>query len=33
MTFFPALFGHIEVRVDTRDPRGARRRPVVRSAR
>jgi hypothetical protein len=32
MQFFPVLFGHIEVRVDSRDPRRARRRPVVRSA-
>jgi hypothetical protein len=29
--FFPSLFGHIEVHVDARDPRKARRRPVVRS--
>ena len=33
MQFFPALFGHLEVHVDTRDPRRARRRPVVRSGR
>jgi hypothetical protein len=33
MQFFPALFGHIEVRIDTRDPRRARRRPIVRSGR
>jgi hypothetical protein len=31
MEFFPGLFGHIEVHVDSRDPRRARRRPVVRS--
>ena len=31
MEFFPALFGHIEVKVDSRDPRRVgRRRPVVR---
>jgi hypothetical protein len=33
MQFFPALFGHVEVRIDTRDPRRARRRPIVRSGR
>jgi hypothetical protein len=32
MQFFPTLFGHIEVHIDSRDPRKARRRPVVRSA-
>ncbi len=32
MEFFPALFGHIEYRVDTRPPRRPRRRPI-RSAR
>jgi hypothetical protein len=31
MEFFPGLFGHIEVHVDSRDPRRARRRRVVRS--
>ena len=30
MQFFPASFGHIEVFVDARDPREARRRPLVR---
>jgi hypothetical protein len=34
MEFFPGVFGHIEVHVDSRDPRRARRRrPVVRSGR
>jgi hypothetical protein len=33
MQFFPLLFGHVEVRIDTRDPRRARRRPIVRSGR
>ena len=33
MEFFPTWFGHFEVRIDTRDPRKARRRPVVRSGR
>jgi hypothetical protein len=33
MEFYPAPFGHIEIRVDTRDPKRARRRPVVRSGR
>jgi len=28
MEFFPALFGHIEYRVDSRDPRKPRRRPI-----
>jgi len=30
MTFFPTLFGHVEIRVDGRDPRSARRRAMVR---
>ena len=30
MTFFPTLFGHVEIRIDSRDPRGARRRALVR---
>jgi len=33
MQFFPSVFGHVEIRIDARDPRKARRRPVVRSAR
>jgi hypothetical protein len=33
MTFFPTLFGHVEIRVDSRDPRRARRRPIVMSGR
>lgn len=33
MQFFPSLFGHVEIHIDPRDPRKARRRPVVRSAR
>lgn len=32
MQFFPALFGHIEWKVDSRDPKRPRRRPI-RSAR
>jgi len=32
MEFFPAPFGHYEIRIDSRDPRSSRRRrPVVRS--
>ena len=31
--FHPAPFGHIELRIDSRDPRHSRRRPVVRSGR
>jgi len=33
MAFFPTLFGHVEIRTDSRDPRRARRCTVVRSAR
>lgn len=33
MEFFPMPFGHIEIRIDSRDPRRSRRRPVVRSGR
>ena len=33
MEFFPAPFGHIQIRVDSRDPRRSRRRPIVRSGR
>jgi hypothetical protein len=33
MTFFPTLFGHFEWRVDSRQPRGARRLPLVRAGR
>ena len=33
MTFFPTLFGHVEIRIDSRDPRSPRRRPIVRRGR
>jgi hypothetical protein len=33
MMIFPTPFGLIDVRIDSRDPRGARRRPIVRSRR
>jgi hypothetical protein len=33
MAFFPTLFGHVEIRIDSRDPRRARRRPLVRAGR
>jgi len=33
MEFFPAPFGHIEIRIDPRNPKRARRRPIVRTAR
>jgi hypothetical protein len=34
MAFFPTLFGHVEIRIDSRDPRQSRRRrPIVRAGR
>jgi hypothetical protein len=33
MAFFPTLFGHVEIRIDSRDPKRSRRRPIVRSDR
>jgi hypothetical protein len=30
-SFIPTPFGHIEFRVDSREPRRARRRPIVRT--
>ena len=33
MAFFPTSFGHVEIRIDSRDPKRPRRRPVVRSGR
>ena len=33
MAFFPYLFGHVEIRIDSRDPKRARRRPMVRAGR